>query len=63
MNELDELLEWVSDQYFDAAVFVNRYRRYDNPLDEDDALSAEDRMDAYKNVMQKIKAMQKRNQK
>lgn len=63
MNELDELLEWVAEQYVNTSLIVSKYRRYGDPLDEDCALSAEDRMDAYKHVMQQIKAMQKRSQK
>lgn len=63
MKELDELLEWVWDQYVNTSLIVSKYRRYGDPLDEDCALSAEDRMDAYNHVMQQIKSMQKRGQK
>lgn len=66
MKELDELLEWVWDQYRDDEEIMIRYMRDGidrSPNDEEQALAAKHRMDAYYRVMQQIKAMQKRGQK
>lgn len=66
MNELDELLEWVWDQYRDDEEIVIRYMRDGidrSSNDEEQALAAKHRMDACYRVRQQIKAMQKRGQK
>lgn len=66
MKELDELLEWVWDQYRDDEEIMIRYMRYGidrSSNDEEQAFAAKRRMDAYYRVMQQIKAMQERNQK
>lgn len=65
MKELDELLEWVSDQYRDDEEIVIQYMRNGidrSSNDEEQALAAKHRMDAYYRVMQQIKSMQERNQ-
>ena len=66
MKELEELLEWVWDQYLDEAGIIGQYVRNgieSNSRKHPELSAAGNRMEAYDRVMRQIRVMQERNQK
>lgn len=65
MKELDELIEWVWEQYLHEAGIIGEC--VDKGItpdshEEDESDAASNRMEAYDRVMREIRAMQERNQ-